>query len=84
MIARALARKASLVIMDEPTVALERGRGRRAQGGGASSCASKGVTVIYVSHRLDEILELTDRVTVMKDGRVISTDDTAAVEQAHG
>jgi ribose transport system ATP-binding protein len=76
MIARALARKASLVIMDEPTVALAEAE-VEALKDVVRDLRRNGVTVIYVSHRLDEVLELTDRVTVMKDGQVISTDPTA-------
>ena len=76
MIARALARNASLVIMDEPTVALSEVE-VDALKTVVRELRQNGVTVIYVSHRLDEVLELTDRVTVMKDGRVMSTEDTA-------
>lgn len=78
MIARALARNASLVIMDEPTVALSEVE-VDALKTVVRELRQNGVTVIYVSHRLDEVLELTDRVTVMKDGRVMSTEDTADV-----
>jgi ribose transport system ATP-binding protein len=80
MIARALAREARLVIMDEPTVSLS-----EVEVNALKSVVRKlrqnGVAVIYVSHRLEEILELTDRVTVMKDGQVISTNDTATVDK---
>jgi ribose transport system ATP-binding protein len=78
MIARALARNASLVIMDEPTVALSEVE-VDALKTVVRELRKNGVTVIYVSHRLDEVLELTDRVTVMKDGRVMSTEETADV-----
>jgi ribose transport system ATP-binding protein len=78
MIARALARKARLVIMDEPTVSLS-----EVEVGAIKEVVRKlradGVAVIYVSHRLDEVLELTDTVTVMKDGNVISTGPTSEV-----
>ncbi len=70
MIARALARNASLVIMDEPTVSLSEVE-VEALKNVVRELRVNNVTVIYVSHRLDEVLELTDRVTVMKDGRVI-------------
>jgi ABC-type sugar transport system ATPase subunit len=80
MIARALARKARLVIMDEPSVSLSEVE-VDALKAVVHRLREGGVTVIYVSHRLDEVLELTDRVTVMKDGRVISTDDTSAVDK---
>jgi ABC-type sugar transport system ATPase subunit len=78
MIARALARKARLVIMDEPSVSLSETE-VEALKAVVRRLRERQVTVIYVSHRLDEVLELSDRVTVMKDGRAVSTDDTSAV-----
>ena len=46
---------------------------------------SRGVAVIYVSHRLKEIFDLCDTITVLKDGRVVGTDnDPTSVELAHG
>jgi ribose transport system ATP-binding protein len=78
MIARALARRARVVIMDEPTVALSEVE-VEALKRVVRKLREDGVTVIYVSHRLDEVMELTDRVTVMKDGHVISTDDTSVM-----
>ena len=39
--------------------------------------AEKGVAFIYISHRLNEVFRITDRVTVMKDGRVVATEPTA-------
>jgi ribose transport system ATP-binding protein len=78
MIARALARKARLVIMDEPTVSLSEVE-VEALKEVVRKLRADGVSVIYVSHRLDEVLELTDSVTVMKDGNVISTGPTAGM-----
>ena len=78
-IAKAISLDASVLIMDEPTAALsgvevERlfsvARGLRAQGAG----------ILFISHRFDEVFELSDRVTVMRDGRYISTHEIAAVE----
>jgi ribose transport system ATP-binding protein len=66
------------VIMDEPTVSLSEVE-VDALKLVVKQLREKGVTVIYVSHRLDEVMELTDRVTVMKDGQLISTDDTRQV-----
>ncbi len=81
MIARALARKARVLIMDEPTVALTETE-VEALKAVVRDLKRSGVTVIYVSHRLDEILELTDRVTVMKDGKWVGTHPTSAVDKA--
>jgi ribose transport system ATP-binding protein len=80
MIARALARKARVLIMDEPTVALTETE-VDALKAVVRDLKRSGVTVIYVSHRLDEILELTDRVTVMKDGKWVGTNPTSAVDK---
>lgn len=80
MIARALARRARLMIMDEPTVSLSEVE-VTALKEVVRKLRADGVAVIYVSHRLDEVLELTDRVTVMKDGKVVSTDPTASMNK---
>lgn len=73
-IAKALARNVKLLIMDEPTAPLTDNEVeilfqlvRKMQ--------EKGVSIIYISHRLDEIFKLSDRVTVMRDGEVIKTVD---------
>src|SRR4030042_1430311 len=77
-IAKAVATESDIIIMDEPTAALSEGeitrlfqivRGLRA----------KNVTVIYISHRLDEIFELGDYVTVMRDGKHIDTRPVSAI-----
>jgi ribose transport system ATP-binding protein len=70
-IARALVLKARLIVMDEPTAALS-----AAEAGRLFSIIRdlrrSGVAVLYVSHRLDEILELCQRVTVFRDGRSVA------------
>ena len=71
-IARALSEDVRVLIMDEPTASLsahEAARLRRI----ATSLASHGVAVVYISHRLEEIFEIADRVTVIRDGGHIST-----------
>lgn len=77
-IAKAVAAECDVIIMDEPTAALSESeiarlftivRGLR----------EKNVTVIYISHRLDEIFELGDYVTVMRDGKHIGTKPVAEV-----
>ncbi|TPI69486.1 sugar ABC transporter ATP-binding protein [Mesorhizobium sp. B3-1-3] len=71
-IARALAHEARVVVMDEPTSSLTPNEVsllftviRR--------LASLGIAVVYVSHKLDEVFEIADTVTVLRDGRHIST-----------
>ena len=71
-IARALSQDVRVLIMDEPTASLsahEASELRRI----ARSLAGEGVSVVYISHRLEEVFELADRVSVIRDGRHIST-----------
>jgi ABC-type sugar transport system ATPase subunit len=70
-ICRALVHKARLIVMDEPTASLSHGEAERLFAIIADLAAS-GVAVLYVSHRLDEILRLCDRVTVFRDGASIA------------
>lgn len=77
-IARALARKARCLVMDEPTAAL--GAGEEAQLERViRALAASGVGVVYVSHKLDEVLRLADRVTVLRDGERIITRPAAGL-----
>ena len=87
-IVKALALDARLLIMDEPTAALADHEVellyalvRRLQ--------ERGIGVLYVSHRLTEVFDLSSRITVLKDGRRVTTLDTAdttadAAGAAHG
>ena len=70
-IARALVLKARLIVMDEPTAALSAAEAERLFGI-IRDLRRSGVAVLYVSHRLDEILELCQRVTVFRDGRSVT------------
>ena len=67
-IARALVRKARLIVMDEPTASLSESESERLFTIVRDLSAS-GVSVLYVSHRLNEIEKLCDRVTVFRDGQ---------------
>ncbi len=69
-ICRALVRKARLIVMDEPTASLSASEGERLFAIVRDLSAS-GVSVLYVSHRLGEILDLCHRVTVFRDGRSV-------------
>jgi ribose transport system ATP-binding protein len=71
-IARALLNRSRLVIMDEPTSALNQTE-VDALFQIIARLKADGVTILYVSHRLDEIFQLADAVTVLRDGRHIST-----------
>ncbi|WP_424186763.1 sugar ABC transporter ATP-binding protein [Actinokineospora sp. G85] len=71
--ARALARRARLIVMDEPTAVLDPNEVRnlfRVVG----ELTAEGVAVVYISHRLEEIREIGDRVTVLKDGATVARD----------
>ena len=70
-IARALVLKARLIVMDEPTAALSTAEAERLFSI-IRDLRRSGVAVLYVSHRLDEILELCQRVTVFRDGRSVA------------
>lgn len=71
-IAKALARDAKLLIMDEPTAPLTADE-VEVLFGIIEKLKERGVTIIYISHRLDELYQVADRVTVMRDGAVIAT-----------
>ena len=77
-IARALAFEARVVIMDEPTAALTQQETQRlfeiVRG-----LQSRGTAVVYISHDLEEIFEVADRVTVLRDGRLVRTLPVAEV-----
>jgi ribose transport system ATP-binding protein len=72
MISKALIRDTRMIAMDEPTASLsdhESDNLFRV----IRDLASDGVAILYVSHRLDEVLDLSDRITVFRDGRVTDT-----------
>ena len=71
-IARALSLDVKVLIMDEPTASLSAHEVARLMQI-ARTLKSRGVAVLYISHRLEEVFELADRVTVLRDGRHIST-----------
>jgi ribose transport system ATP-binding protein len=69
--ARALSREARLIIMDEPSAVLDQeevGNLFRVIG----ELTRQGIAVVYISHRLEEIRQIGDRVTVLKDGRTVA------------
>lgn len=71
MVARALAREARLVLFDEPTATASPAEVARILAA-VRLLSERGVSVLYVSHRLDEVVELCGAVTVMRDGRAIA------------
>ncbi len=73
-ICRALAAEARLVIMDEPTASLTRTEVDTLLDI-TRELKRRGIAVVFVSHRLDEVLEIAERVTVLRDGRKLGTWD---------
>jgi ABC-type sugar transport system ATPase subunit len=80
-IARALLHKGRLLIMDEPTASLS----------GRETCVlfriirqlrEEGVSILYISHRLEEIFEISDRATVLRDGKLVATKPTVEVTKS--
>jgi ribose transport system ATP-binding protein len=77
-IAKAISSESNLLIMDEPTTALALAETRRLHEL-IRRLAERGRAILYISHRLNEIVGLADRVTVMKDGRLVGTRPAADV-----
>ena len=75
-IARALAFRARLIIMDEPTAPLAE-RDAAALFRTIRNLRERGVSVIFISHRLKEIFQVADRVTVLRDGKRVLTTEVA-------
>jgi ABC-type sugar transport system ATPase subunit len=71
-IAKALSQRARVVILDEPTATLT-DHETKAVFAAVRRVAARGCAVVFVSHRLGEVLELSDRVTVLRDGRLVAT-----------
>jgi ABC-type sugar transport system ATPase subunit len=71
-IAKALSQNADILVMDEPTAALSPQELDHMLAL-VKHLKERGVTIIYISHRLDEVFQIADRVTVLKDGKVVTT-----------
>lgn len=80
-ICRGLAASARLIFMDEPTASLTRAEVRRLLAIVARLKAD-GIAVVFVSHRLDEVVEIAERVTVIRDGQKVGTYPAGEVDQA--
>ena len=75
-IARAISNNAKIMIMDEPTAPLAAAEVDLLFSI-IAKLKAKGVTVIYISHRMDEVFQITERVTVLRDGQYVTTINTA-------
>lgn len=79
-IARALSRQARILVLDEPTSALSEVE-IEALFKTLADLRAQGVGIIYISHRLEEIIRLSDRITVLRDGETIGTQETRSVNK---
>jgi ribose transport system ATP-binding protein len=79
-IAKALMEEVSYLILDEPTAALTN-QEVEALFSVVRELKNMGVTIIYISHRIEELLELADCVTVMRDGEIITTLQTSGTDR---
>jgi len=75
-ICKGISNNAKIMIMDEPTSALATTEVELLFNV-IRQLKAKGVTIIYISHRLDEVFEVTDRITVLRDGQFVATINTA-------
>jgi ABC-type sugar transport system ATPase subunit len=80
-IAKALSGDVRVLLLDEPTSALSDPEARRLFGIVRDLTAS-GVAVVYVSHRLPEVLDIADRISVLRDGQLVGTVRAAEVDEA--
>ncbi len=71
-IAKAMSRRVRILILDEPTAVLAPPEVERLLDV-VKGLSQRGVSVIYISHRLDEIFRIADQITVLKDGRTVGT-----------
>jgi ribose transport system ATP-binding protein len=80
-VARALVSEARLVVMDEPTSSLSHADTERLFAV-IERLRARGVTVIYISHALEELERIADRFTVLRDGRTVASGDMASTTRA--
>jgi ribose transport system ATP-binding protein len=77
-IAKALSRRVRILVMDEPTATLTPGETERLFGL-MRQLKAEGATIVFISHKLDEVERITDEVVVMRDGRFIARSPTASL-----
>ncbi len=77
-IAKALSQDAKILVLDEPTAALTESEVETLFGI-LRNLLARGVGMIYISHKLDEVFAMSDRITVLRDGRTVSTHKAADI-----
>jgi ABC-type sugar transport system ATPase subunit len=80
-ILRAIALERKLIILDEPTSGLNESEVRILMGL-LKQFRDEGITILYISHRIPEVLEISDRVTILKDGSYVGTLRNEGVEES--
>jgi ABC-type sugar transport system ATPase subunit len=80
-IAKALAINARVILLDEPTSALNTDE-KQALFSLVRRVKARGVGLVFISHHLEEVMDLSDRVSVMRDGRLVATYQTAQVSSS--
>ena len=79
-IAKALSQNARILVLDEPTAALTESE-VEILFGILKNLKERGVGMIYISHKLEEVFTLSDRITVLRDGRTVGTEPTTALDK---
>jgi D-xylose transport system ATP-binding protein len=79
-IAKALSHDARILVLDEPTAALT-GAEVETLFGILRKLHERGVGLIYISHKLDEVFRISDRITVLRDGRTVGSEATNATDE---
>ncbi len=79
-ICRSIAARAQIILMDEPTSSLQRDDVKRLFGL-IGKLRDEGLSVIYISHFLEEVREIADRFTVLRDGQSVATGEIASVDR---
>ena len=80
-IAKALSHEAAILVLDEPTAALTDAEVETFFGI-VNKLRDRGVAMIYISHKLEEVFQISDRITVLRDGRTVGTNPTSEWNEA--
>src|SRR5947209_6259459 len=80
-IAKALSQEARILVLDEPTAALSDTEVATLFGI-LNRLRERNVGMIYISHKLDEVFRISDRITVLRDGRTVGTESTKQLDEA--
>ena len=80
-IAKALSQDAHVLIMDEPTAALGKTETKQLFEL-MRRLKERGISIVYISHRMEEVFEICDRITVLRDGRRVVTEESAKLTLA--